>query len=166
MPEYIIIVAISQNGVIGRDGRLPWHLPSDLKHFKKTTMSYPIIMGRKTFDSIGKPLPGRDNIVLSRNSSLSLPGCAVVHSIEKALDLCKEYSKVFIIGGADIFNDCLPITDTIIVTALEREVDGDVYFPEIDPAVFKQTEARRHNLEEPYSIIRYERMAADSPVEH
>ena len=165
MPEFIIIVAISQNGVIGRDGRLPWHLPSDLKHFKKTTMNYPIIMGRKTFDSIGKPLPGRNNIVLSRNSSLLLPGCAVVHSIEEALELCREDDKVFIIGGADIFNDCLPITDTIIVTALEREVDGDVFFPEIDPAVFKQTEAINHDLEEPYSIIRYERIADGSPIE-
>lgn len=165
MPEFIIIVAISQNGVIGRDGRLPWHLPSDLKHFKKTTMNYPIIMGRKTFESIGRPLPGRKNIVLSRNSSLSLPGCAVVHSIEEALGLCREDDKVFIIGGADVFNDCLPITDTIIVTALEREVDGDVYFPEIDPAVFKQTEATTHDLEEPYSILRYERIAAGSPIE-
>lgn len=164
MPEFIIIVAISENGVIGRDGRLPWHLPSDLKHFKTTTMNYPIIMGRKTFDSIGKPLPGRNNIVLSRNSSLTLPGCVVVHSIEEAFDLCKEYDKIFIIGGADIFNDCLPITDTIIVTALEREVEGDVYFPEIDPTVFEQTEAIRHNLEEPYSIIRYERITADVPI--
>ena len=165
MPEFIIIVAISQNGVIGRDGRLPWHLPSDLKHFKKTTMNYPIIMGRKTFESIGRPLPGRKNIVLSRNSALSLPGCAVVHSIEEALDLCREDDKVFIIGGADVFNDFLPITDTIIVTALEREVVGDVYFPEIDPAVFIQTEAITHDLEEPYSILRYERIAAGSPIE-
>ncbi len=165
MPEFIIIVAISQNGVIGRDGRLPWHLPSDLKHFKKTTMNYPIIMGRKTFESIGRPLPGRSNIVLSRNASLSLPGCTVVHSIEEAFELCREYEKVFIIGGADIFNDCLPITDTIIVTALEREVDGDVYFPEIDPAVFKRTEAVNHDFEEPYSIVRYERIATGSPIE-
>lgn len=158
MPEFIIIVAIARNGVIGRNGLLPWHLPSDLKHFKKTTMDYPIIMGRKTFESIGKPLPGRDNIVLTRDTSLSLPGCIVVHSIEEALDNCKDKEKVFIIGGADIFNISLPFTDTIIVTALEREVDGDVYFHEIDPAIFKQIESSRYNLEEPYSIIRYERI--------
>lgn len=158
MPEFIIIVAIARNGVIGRNGLLPWHLPSDLKHFKKTTMDYPIIMGRKTFESIGKPLPGRDNIVLTRDTSLSLPGCIVVHSIEDALDNCKDKEKVFIIGGADIFNISLPFTDTIIVTALEREVDGDVYFHEIDPAIFKQIESSRYNLEEPYSIIRYERI--------
>jgi len=158
MPEFIIIVAIARNGVIGRNGLLPWHIPSDLKHFKKTTMDYPIIMGRKTFESIGKPLPGRDNIVLTRDTSLSLPGCIVVHSIEDALDNCKDKEKVFIIGGADIFNISLPFTDTIIVTALEREVDGDVYFHEIDPAIFKQTESAHYNIEEPYSIIRYERI--------
>jgi dihydrofolate reductase len=158
MPEFIIIVAIARNGVIGRNGLLPWHIPSDLKHFKKTTMDYPIIMGRKTYESIGKPLPGRVNIVLTRDTSLSLPGCIVVHSIEDALDNCKDKEKVFIIGGADIFNISLPFTDTIIVTALEREVDGDVYFHEIDPALFKQTQSARYNIEEPYSIIRYERI--------
>jgi len=158
MPEYIIIVAIAQNGVIGRNGQLPWHLPSDLKHFKKTTMNYPLIMGRKTFDSIGKPLPGRDNIVLTRDTSLTLPGCTVVHSIEEALEHCQDQEKVFIIGGADIFEICYPITDTIIVTALEREVPGDVYFPDIDPEKFKQTESIQYDLEEPYSIIRYERV--------
>jgi dihydrofolate reductase len=158
MPEFIIIVAIARNGVIGRNGQLPWHLPSDLKHFKKTTMNYPIVMGRKTFESIGRPLPGRDNIVLTRDTSLSLSGCIVVHSIQDALDTCKDEEKVFIIGGADIFNISLPFTDTIIVTALEREVDGDIYFHEIDPAIFKQTESARYDIEEPYSIIRYERI--------
>lgn len=158
MPEFIVIVAIARNGVIGRNGQLPWHLPSDLKHFKKTTMNYPIVMGRKTFESIGRPLPGRDNIVLTRDTSLSLSGCIVVHSIQDALDTCKDEEKVFIIGGADIFNISLPFTDTIIVTALEREVDGDIYFHEIDPAIFKQTESARYDIEEPYSIIRYERI--------
>lgn len=158
MPEFIIIVAIAQNGVIGREGRLPWHLPSDLKHFKKTTMNYPLVMGRKTYDSIGKPLPGRDNIVLTRDTSMVLPGCIVVHSLQEALDHCKDKEKVFIIGGADIFNASLPFTDTIIVTALEREVDGDVYFPEVDLATFQQTDAVRYMVEEPYSIIRYERI--------
>jgi dihydrofolate reductase len=158
MPEFIIIVAISQNGVIGRNGQLPWHLPSDLKHFKKTTMNCPIVMGRKTFESIGKALPGRDNIVLTRDTSLSLPGCIVVHSMQDALDQCTDEGKVFIIGGADIFNESLPIIDTIIVTALERDVDGDVYFPDIDPTIFQQTESTHYSIEEPYSIIRYERI--------
>ena len=158
MPEFIIIVAIAQNGVIGRNGQLPWHLPSDLKHFKKTTMNCPIVMGRKTFESIGRALPGRDNIVLTRDTSLSWPGCIVVHSMQDALDQCKDEGKVFIIGGADIFIESLPIIDTIIVTALERDVDGDVYFPDIDSTIFQQTESTDYNIEEPYSIIRYERI--------
>ena len=158
MPEFIIIVAIAQNRVIGRNGQLPWHLPSDLKHFKKTTMNCPIVMGRKTFESIGKPLPGRDNIVLTRDTSLSWPGCIVVHSMQDALNQCKDEGKVFIIGGADIFSESLPFIDTIIVTALERDVDGDVYFPDIDSTIFQQTESTHYNIEEPYSIIRYERI--------
>ena len=158
MPEFIIIVAVAQNGVIGRDGKLPWHLPSDLKHFKETTMSYPLIMGRKTYESIGRPLPGRDNIVLTKNRSISLPGCIIAHSLEEALVHCTDVEKVFIIGGADIFEATLAITDTIIVTALDREVEGDVYFPEIDPSLFEQTSATQYNEEEPYSIIRYDRI--------
>ena len=164
MPEFIIIVAVAQNGVIGRDGQLPWHLPSDLKHFKETTMSYPLIMGRKTYESIGRPLPGRDNIVLTRNRSISLPGCIIAHSLEAALACCTEAEKVFIIGGADIFEATLAITDTIIVTALDREVEGDVYFPEIDPSLFEQTSATRYDREEPYSIVRYDRRDAEKPA--
>lgn len=160
MSEIIIIVAIAKNGVIGRDGKLPWHLPSDLNHFKKTTMGFPLIMGRKTFDSIGRPLPGRDNIVLTRNRSIELPGCIKVYTMQDALAHCDNQEKVFIIGGADIFNLALPFTDTLIVTALERDVEGDVYFKEIDPAEFEITDRVEYDEEEPYSIIRYERVAA------
>ena len=158
MPEYIIIVAIAQNGVIGRDGKLPWHLPSDLQHFKRTTMNHPLIMGRKTYDSIGRPLPGRDNIILTRNKDLELPGCICVNSIEAAVKICEKQEKVFIIGGGDIFRDSLMITDTIIVTELKREVDGDVFFPEIDPIFFTEVERVDYDIEEPYAIVRYERI--------
>ena len=160
MSEIIIIVAIAKNGVIGKDGKLPWHLPSDLNHFKKTTMGFPLIMGRKTFDSIGRPLPGRDNIVLTRNEAIELPGCIKVYTMEDALKHCENQEKVFIIGGADIFNLALPFTDTLIVTALERDVDGDVYFSEIDPIQFEVTAKEDYDEEEPYSIIRYERVAS------
>lgn len=158
MPEFIIIVAIAKNGVIGRKGKLPWHIPSDLKHFKKTTMNHPIIMGRKTFDSIGRPLPGRDNLILTRDTSWNFPGCITIHSLQAALNISAKYDKVFIIGGGDIFKATLPIIDTIIVTSLEREVEGDVMFPNIDPKLFRQVEITHHNIEEPYSIIRYERI--------
>jgi dihydrofolate reductase len=159
MAEVIIIVAVAKNNVIGRDGTLPWHLPSDLKHFKKTTMGYPLIMGRKTYESIGRPLPGRDNVVLTRNTELDLPGCIVVHTMEEAIAHCRDDEKVFIIGGADIFRLAMPITDTIIYTALEREVEGDVYLDPIDTSQFKEIHSQDYHEEEPYRIIRYERIA-------
>ena len=158
MVEVIIIVAIAKNGVIGREGKLPWHLPSDLKHFKKTTMGFPLIMGRKTFDSIGKPLPGRDNIVLTRDTTLHIPGCLVMHSLQDAIDHCSNQDKVFVIGGGDIFQLALPLTDTIIVTALDRDVEGDVYFEQIDPNQFKLVKQKTCLEEEPYRIISYEQI--------
>ena len=157
MAEVIIIVAVAKNNVIGRDGTLPWHLPSDLQHFKKTTMGYPLIMGRKTYDSIGRPLPGRDNVVMTRNRELELPGCIVVHSMQEAIDHCGDEDKVFIIGGADIFRLAMPMTDTIIFTALEREVEGDVYLDPIDTDTFEIVDRKMCDEEEPYQIIRYER---------
>ena len=157
MAEVIIIVAVAKNNVIGRDGTLPWHLPSDLQHFKKTTMGYPLIMGRKTYESIGRPLPGRDNVVLTRNPELELPGCIVVHSIQEAIDYCRNEEKVFIIGGADIFTLAMPMTDTIIYTALERDVEGDVYLDPIDTDTFAIVDRKMYEKEEPYQIIRYER---------
>lgn len=157
MAEVIIIVAVAKNNVIGRDGTLPWHLPSDLKHFKKTTMGYPLIMGRKTYESIGRPLPGRDNVVLTRNKELELPGCIVVHTMEEAIDHCRNAEKVFIIGGADIFRLAMPLTDTIIFTALERDVEGDVYLDPIDTDTFEIVDRKACDEEEPYQIIRYER---------
>ena len=159
MAEIIIIVAIAQNGVIGRDGKLPWHLPSDLNHFKKTTMGFPLIMGRKTFESIGRPLPGRDNIILTRDKSRQFPGCLTMYSLQEALDYCDTQEKVFVIGGGDIFELALPHADTIIVTALERDVEGDVYFSDIDQDQFSLADRVKYNEEEPYSIIRYERNA-------
>lgn len=158
MAEVIIIVAIAKNNVIGRDGTLPWHLPSDLLHFKKTTMGCPLIMGRKTYESIGRPLPGRDNVVMTRDSSLDLPGCVVVHSLAEAIEHCRGEEKVFIIGGAEIFRIALPMTDTIIVTALERDVEGDVYLDPIDRSQFKIVDQQHCDEEEPYQIIRYERI--------
>ncbi len=157
MAEVIIIVAVAKNNVIGRDGTLPWHLPSDLKHFKKTTMGYPLIMGRKTYESIGRPLPGRDNVVLTRDRDLELPGCIVVHSMEEAIGHCRNEEKVFIIGGADIFRLAMPLTDTIIYTALQRDVEGDVYLDPIDTDTFEIVESKEYDEEEPYQIIRYER---------
>ena len=158
MTEFIIIVAIAKNGVIGHQGKLPWHIPSDLSHFKKTTMSHPILMGRKTFESIGKPLPGRDNIVLTRSKSRTFPGCICVNTLQEAMDYCAAHDKVFIIGGGNIFNATLDFVDSIIVTLLERDVEGDVNFPDIDQKLFREVSNTHYNIEEPYSIIRYDRI--------
>ncbi len=158
MPEIIIVVAVARNGVIGDRGKLPWHLPSDLRHFKETTMGHPLVMGRKTFEAIGKPLPGRENIVLSRDAARSFPGCKTCRSLADALDYCKDKEKIFVIGGGELFRAALPVTDTIIVTALERDVAGDVTFPSIDPRQFAIVDQRRLVREEPYSIIHYQRI--------
>ncbi|PID43275.1 MAG: dihydrofolate reductase [Proteobacteria bacterium] len=153
-----MIAAIAANRAIGKNGELPWYLPSDLQHFKKTTMDFPVLMGRNTFDSIGKPLPGRINIVLTRDQSRTFPGCRCFYTIQQAVAFCKQFSKVFIIGGGDIFKTFLPCTDTIILTVLKRDVAGDTFFPEIDPRVFRKVETTSYHIEEPYDIVRFERI--------
>lgn len=129
-----MIVACANNGVIGIDNRLPWHLPNDLKYFKKVTMSKPIIMGRATFDSIGRPLPGRLNIVITRNELWSADGVEVVHSLEAAIDRasshCREngIDEVMIIGGAKIYEASTAVVDRLYLTRVDAEVEGDAYF--------------------------------------
>ena len=131
-----LIVAQSKNNVIGKNNQLPWHLPADLQHFKQITMGKPIIMGRKTFESIGKPLPGRNNIVISRNQQLSIPGCTVFHSIESALAAMKAEPEVMIIGGADLFLQALPLAHRIYLTVIDAEFEGDTFFPVLDAKVW------------------------------
>ena len=120
-------------------------------------MKHPVIMGRKTYDSIGKPLPGRTNIILSRSTSRSFPGCVLVNTLEEACSTCAGEKKAFIIGGGEIFRQCMHIIDTIIITQLERDVEGDIPLPLIDPAVFKESEKMYYDEEEPYQIITYRR---------
>ena len=115
-------------------------------------------MGRKTYESIGRALPGRTNIILTRNRSLDFPGCLTMYSLQQAIDYCRNEQKVFVIGGGDLFISALPVTDTIIVTALQRDITGDVYFDKIDPNQFRIAESRDFCEEEPYTIIRYERI--------
>ena len=133
-----LIVAVSQNNVIGRDNELPWHLPEDLQYFKSVTMGKPILMGRKTYDSIGRPLPGRTNIVITRDPGWAAEGVVVVNSLEDAIsagaEACKaaDSDEVMVIGGAQIYRDCLPIAEKLYLTKVEAEVDGDAFFPKID----------------------------------
>lgn len=133
---------MAANRVIGKDNQIPWHLPEDLKQFQETTMGYPLIMGRKTFESIGRPLPGRRTIIITRNKDYPEKGVTVAGNLEQALELCRGNDKVFIAGGGEIFRQALPIADTIILTTLDREVEGDVFFPEIPPGKFAQTEKK------------------------
>ncbi|MDP1774438.1 MAG: dihydrofolate reductase [Methylobacter sp.] len=127
-----LIVAMASNRAIGLNNQMPWHLSADLKKFKKITMGAPILMGRKTYESIGRPLPGRTNIIISRNPSYSQPGCLVFNDIDQALASCADAKEVFVIGGSDFYQAMLPVADTLYLTLIHQEFPGDTFFPEID----------------------------------
>ncbi|WP_080845725.1 dihydrofolate reductase [Cytobacillus gottheilii] len=124
--------AMDENGVIGKDNQLPWHLPEDLKFFKRTTMGRPIVMGRKTWDSIGRPLPGRENIVITRDRQFTCDDCTVFYSLEEMLTYCSNMEEVFVIGGAEIFKQILPAADRLYITSIHETFEGDTYFPDLD----------------------------------
>jgi dihydrofolate reductase len=155
-----IVVAISENHVIGKDNKLLWHLPNDLKHFKEITTGHTVIMGRKTYESVGKPLPRRRNIIITRQD-IKIEGCEVVNSIEAALALCKAEQEVFIVGGAEIYKLSLHLTDRIYLTIVHKEFEGDSFFPEIDKKVWKEVSREDHQPDAknslPYSFITLER---------
>lgn len=136
---------MAANRVIGRDNDIPWHIPGEQARFKKITMGHPMIMGRKTWDSIGGPLPGRRNIVVTRDSSFHASGVEVVHSLEKGLESCSSARKIFIIGGAQIFKLALPITDTLILTTLPEPVMGNIYFPNFSLVDFHKISSEQVN---------------------
>ena len=143
-----IIVAAAENGVIGSDNRLPWHLPDDLKRFKALSLGKPIVMGRRTFESIGRPLPGRTNIVVSRQPGLAIEGVIVVPSLDAALVAAGAAPEVVVIGGAEIFRLALPRTDTIHLTRVHARVAGNVHFPELDPANWREAAVEHHAADE------------------
>jgi dihydrofolate reductase len=133
-PRITLVVARARNGVIGRDNTLPWHLPEDLQHFRATTLGHPILMGRRTFDSIGRALPGRRTLVLTADPAWSRPGCERVGSLDDALRLTADAPELFVVGGARVYADALPRADRLLVTEVDLEVEGDTFFPAIDPA--------------------------------
>jgi dihydrofolate reductase len=143
-----IIVAVAENGVIGSNNRLPWHLPDDLKRFKALSLGKPIVMGRRTFDSIGRPLPGRTNIVISRQSKLMIPGTVVVLSLDDALIAASAAPEIVVIGGAEIFKQVLPRTNTIHLTRVHARIEGDVFFPELDPLQWRKAAVEHHDADE------------------
>jgi dihydrofolate reductase len=142
-PRITLIVARARNGVIGRGGTLPWRLPEDLAHFKRTTMGHPIVMGRRTWESIGRPLPGRRSIVVSRQPGFDAPGAEVATSLDAALALCADSPEIFVIGGAQLYREALPRAQRLIVTEIDADFDGDADFPAPDPLQWRETARQR-----------------------
>jgi dihydrofolate reductase len=155
------VVAMSRNRVIGRDNALPWHAPEDLKRFKRLTTGRPVIMGRKTFASIGRPLPKRLNIVVTRDRGFHAEGVVNAYTIEEALRLAQESmlgDEAMVIGGAQIFELVMPITQTIHLTEIELDVEGDTFFPALDPRDWRETAREQHSGEPPMSFATLERV--------
>ena len=158
-----IIVAKAKNGTIGNNGTLPWHLSADLKRFKRLTTGNTVIMGRKTWDSIGRPLPTRNNIVITRSAHLSLNGAKTASTLEEAIHMAPEGLEKFIIGGAEIYKLALPLINTIEMTVIDKEVAGDTYFPDIDFTSWEEVSNTLHHDETSdfsYSFVTYQRMMA------
>jgi len=143
-----IITAMDENRLIGKENGLPWKLPADLQFFKKVTMSKPIIMGRKTFESIGRPLPGRRNIIITRDQSFSADGCEVVFSPESAVDAVSNVDEAMVIGGANIYQQLIPSADRLYLTKVAGEFDGDAWFPEINFSEWQLSEKEDHLADE------------------
>lgn len=166
--EICIVVARARNGIIGGNNQLPWHLPADLKHFKAVTIGHPVIMGRKTYESIGKPLPGRRNIIVTTNQDYDAPGCDIVYSLEEAIELAKQTKpeKICILGGGIIFQQALPLTDVIYLTEVDAEPSGDIYF-NFDPKDWRPESIEEHNADaknpHPYTFITLRRSSVVSP---
>ncbi|BBL87702.1 dihydrofolate reductase [Vibrio rotiferianus] len=142
-----MIAAMADNRIIGKDNQMPWHLPADFAWFKRCTMGKPVVMGRKTYESIGRPLPGRFNIVISRDASLTIEGVTTVTSIENALDVVGEVDEVMIIGGGAIYAACLPMANKLYVTHIEAEIEGDTQFPNWG-SEFKETYSEAYQADE------------------
>ena len=140
-----IVVAMDDNRLIGSKNQLPWHLPGDLAYFKKLTTGKSILMGRKTYDSIGRPLPNRRNIVITRNANISIPGCEVVSSIDDALELTKDDLEVMVIGGASLCEQLLPKVNRLYITKIDGEFEGDVFFPKYDDFDWREVSCESHS---------------------
>ena len=139
---------MDDNGVIGADGQLPWRLPADLKHFREMTMGKPIIMGRKTHESIGRPLPGRENIVLTRNKGYQAEGCTVLHDLAELYAYCRYQDEVMVMGGADLYKQFLGRAELIYLTEVHARVHGDTYFPHYDPDVWEEVSREDYKADE------------------
>ena len=156
-----VIAAMSENRVIGRDGALPWHLPTDLARFKSITTGHTVIMGRKTFESVGQPLPNRRTIVITRNNDYQCAGVFIAHSLDEALDHVAREDEIFILGGEAVYRIALPRADRLYLTIIHATIEGDTHFPPFDPDQWKLVEDERHEPDDrhayAFSFRRYER---------
>lgn len=164
MPKPIlsIITAMDNNRLIGKNNALPWHLPEDLAFFKKTTLGKPIIMGRKTFESIGRTLPGRTNIIISRNPDYSVEGCVCLASIESVLEYCSNEEEIMLIGGASLYEQWLPYADQMYITLINAEFEGDAWFPDYQPNLWQTVWSESHKQQnEPHLAFKFIKLSKD-----
>ena len=154
-----LIAAVARNGVIGAGGALPWRLPEDLKHFRKLTLGHPVIMGRRTWESLSKPLPGRENIVVSRRPGFDAPGASVAASVAAAIALCAGEPLAFVIGGAEIYAAALPLADGLALTEIARDFEGDTRFPDWDRKNWRASQKETHTAADGmrFDFVLYER---------
>lgn len=144
MTRISLVAAVAANGIIGAKGQLPWHLPEDLQHFKRVTLGHPVIMGRKTWESLKGPLPSRENIVITRQAGYAAPGAAVARSLDAALALCAGEPVVCVIGGEQVFKDALPIATDLVMTEIKQDFPGDTRFPHYDRSQWRETQREAH----------------------
>lgn len=163
-PQVVVIAAVSRNGVIGRDNALPWHLSADLQHFKRITLGAPVIMGRRTWESLPprfRPLPGRRNVVVTRSAGWRAEGADVAHSLEQALAALADAPRVFVIGGAALYASAMPIADELVLTEIDADYEGDAHFPAWDRSAFAEVAREAHAAEPPqtpgFAFVTYRR---------
>jgi len=160
MPSFSLIAAIAKNNVIGANNALPWHLPEDLKRFRALTTGHHIIMGRKTYESINRLLPGRTTVIVTRDVNYKVPGALIANSLEQAIGLCGQDDEVFLIGGAELYRVGLAVAEKLYITEIEAEYKGDVFFPELDKSQWHETSRDSHVSEQglPFSYVTYIRL--------
>src|SRR5688572_29157185 len=159
-----LIAALARNGVIGARGKLPWHLPEDLRHFKQLTLNHPVIMGRRTWESLGKALPRRENIVVTRRPGYETEGASVASSVEAAIALCMDEPLAFVIGGAEIYAAALPLADGLVLTEIDQDFEGDTRFPDWDRKQWRETQREAHTSSEGlrFDFVLYQRLDSNT----
>ena len=159
-PRVYLVAAVAANGTIGAAGQLPWRLPEDLTHFKRVTMGHPVIMGRRTWESLGRPLPGRENIVVSTRRGYGAPGAAVASSLDAALALCAGEPIAFVIGGTRLFEAALPLASGLVMTEIKRHYAGDAWFPQYDRSQWRESQREAHTAADGtrFDFVLYEKI--------